>query len=142
MFFLILCSLVVYTRGRLMFESLVVITLLGEEGACFCASRTFVCLFCACIFLSFFSSSCCRGLAVVCDCGIPWTFLLTFVFTCVRNHKNQNCLLVTHPNIRPAFNSASVYYNYNRTYITLLITLMSKMNYNRSTALERSGWEA
>ena len=24
-----------------------------------------------------FSSSWCRGLAVVCDCGTPWTFLLT-----------------------------------------------------------------
>ena len=30
------------------------------------------------MFLSFFSSSWCRGLAVVCDSGIPWTFLLTF----------------------------------------------------------------
>ena len=28
--------------------------------------------------LSFFSSSWYRGLAAVCDCGIPWTFLLTF----------------------------------------------------------------
>ena len=27
--------------------------------------------------LSFFSSFWCRGLAAVCDCGIPWTFLLT-----------------------------------------------------------------
>ena len=38
----------------------------------------FVCLFCPCMFLSFFSSSWCRGLAAVCDCGIPWTFLLPF----------------------------------------------------------------
>ena len=36
------------------------------------------CLFCACWFLSFFSSSWCWGLAAVCDCGILWTFLLTF----------------------------------------------------------------
>ena len=56
----------------------ILITSLGEEGASLCASRTFVCLFCACMFLSFFSSSWCRGLAAVCDCGIPWTFLLTF----------------------------------------------------------------
>ena len=28
-------------------------------------------------FCPFFSSSWCRGLAAVCDCGIPWTFLLT-----------------------------------------------------------------
>ena len=50
-----------------------VITSLGEEGAGLCALRAFVCL------LSFFSSSWCRGLAVVCDSGTPWTFLLTFL---------------------------------------------------------------
>ena len=27
--------------------------------------------------VSFFSSSWCRGLAAVCDCGTPWAFLLT-----------------------------------------------------------------
>ena len=58
----------------------ILITSIGEEGAGLCASRTFVCLFCACMILSFFSSSWCRGLAAVCDCGIPWTFLLTFLF--------------------------------------------------------------
>ena len=31
----------------------ILITSLGEEGAGLCASRTFVCLFCACMFLSF-----------------------------------------------------------------------------------------
>ena len=39
-----------------------------------------VCFSCICLFvllLSFFSSSWCRGLAAVCDCGTPWTFLLT-----------------------------------------------------------------
>ena len=56
----------------------ILITSFGEEGAGLCASRTFVCLFCACMFLSFFSSSWCRGLAAVCDCGIPWIFLLMF----------------------------------------------------------------
>ena len=35
----------------------ILITSLGEEGAGLCASRTFDCLFCACMFLSFFSSS-------------------------------------------------------------------------------------
>ena len=35
-------------------------------------------LFCAC-FLSFFSSSWCRGLAAVCDCGTHWTFIVTFL---------------------------------------------------------------
>ena len=34
----------------------IVITSLGEEGAGLCASRAFVCLFCTCYFLSFFSS--------------------------------------------------------------------------------------
>ena len=52
----------------------ILITLLEEERA------GLVCLFCACMILSFFSSSWCRGLAVVCDCGIPWTFLLTLFF--------------------------------------------------------------
>ena len=33
-------------------------------------------LFCTSYFLSFFSSSWCQGLAVSCDCGTPWTFLL------------------------------------------------------------------
>ena len=56
----------------------ILITSFGEEGAGLCFSRAFVCLFCACMFLSFFSSSWCRGLAAVCDCGIPWTFLLIF----------------------------------------------------------------
>ena len=55
------------------------ITSLGEEGAGIYVSRTFVCLFCACMFLSFFSSSWRRWLAAVCDCGIPWIFLLTFL---------------------------------------------------------------
>ena len=56
----------------------IVITSLWEEGVCLCASRAFVFLFCTCSFLSLFSSSWCRGLAVVCDCDTPWTFLLCF----------------------------------------------------------------
>ena len=50
---------------------------LGKEGAGPCASRAFV--YFACVGLSFFSSSWCQGLAAACDCGIPWTFLLTFL---------------------------------------------------------------
>ena len=38
-----------------------------------------ICLFCTRWFLSFFSSSWCQGLAAACDCGTPWTFLLTFL---------------------------------------------------------------
>ena len=61
----------------------IVITSLGEEGGGMCASRAFVCLFCTCLFLTFFSSSWCRGLAAVCDCGTLdlWIFLLTFQLT-------------------------------------------------------------
>ena len=42
-----------------------------------------VCFSCICLFVLYglvfviFSSSWCLGLAVVCDCGTPWTFLLT-----------------------------------------------------------------
>ena len=64
----------------------IVINSLGEEGAGLCASRAFVCLFCTCQFLSFVSSSCCRGLAALCDCGTPWTFLLTVLFGPVSKH--------------------------------------------------------
>ena len=39
------------------------------------------------IFFSFYSSSWCQGFAAVCDCGTPWTFLLTF-FTCFK-HNNK-----------------------------------------------------
>ena len=39
----------------------------------------FVCLFSTCLFLSFFIFFWCRGLVAVCDCGTPWTFLLTFL---------------------------------------------------------------
>ena len=44
------------------------------------------------IFLSFFSSSWCRELAAVCDCGIPWTFLLTFlqVFILFSNYMRPS----------------------------------------------------
>ena len=65
--FLILCSFVIYTKGAvvnvLKFSRAlcprfsvcfsILITSLGEEGAGLCASRTFNCVFCACIFLSF-----------------------------------------------------------------------------------------
>ena len=51
----------------------------GEKRAGLCDSRAFVCLCCTRQFLSFFSSSWCRGLVVACDCSTPWTFLLTFL---------------------------------------------------------------
>ena len=52
-------------RFSLCFSILVIS--LGEEGAGLCASCTFLCLFCACMILSFFSFSWCRGFAAVCD---------------------------------------------------------------------------
>ena len=88
--FLILCSFVVYTTGRLKFLSLLMLfvlvspvcfsiltTSLGEEGSGLCASRTFVCLCCACTYLSF-SLPLCVESCLLCDCGIPLTFLLSF----------------------------------------------------------------
>ena len=53
------------------------ITPLGEEEAGLCASRAIVCLFVLyvlvfVVFLFLLVS----GLAVVCDCGTPWTFQL------------------------------------------------------------------
>ena len=56
----------------------IVITSLGEEGAGLYASHTFVCFlrvsFSHFLFLSV------SGLAAVCGCGTPWTFLLTFLY--------------------------------------------------------------
>ena len=40
----------------------------------------YVCSICACLVLSVFSSSWCLGRPAVYDCGIPWTFLLSFFF--------------------------------------------------------------
>ena len=48
----------------------------------------FVCFLRVNLFMFFFSS-CCRGLAAVCDCGTLWTFLLTFVHANLkRQHTN------------------------------------------------------
>ena len=52
----------------------IVITLLGEEGVGLCAFRAFLFIYFF-FFLSFFSSSWCRGLAAVCYYGTAWTFL-------------------------------------------------------------------
>ena len=69
-FVLILCRFVVYNTGASCFKVFpcsltscffilfsIVITSLGEEGAGLHASRAFVCLFCTCFVLLFFSSS-------------------------------------------------------------------------------------
>ena len=63
----------------------VLITSLGQEGAGLCASRTFVCLFCACMFLSFSLPLGVEGWLwfVI----VPWTFLLTFL----RAHNLALC---------------------------------------------------
>ena len=51
---------------------------LGEEEAGLCASRAVVCLFCTHLILPFFSSSWYKGLAAVCACGTPWTYVILF----------------------------------------------------------------
>ena len=58
----------------------IAITSLGEERANLSASRTFFSV-CACFDLSVSSSSWGLGRAAVCDCGTPWTFLLSFFST-------------------------------------------------------------
>ena len=58
----------------------IAITSLWEGKANLGAFLAFVrfVLVCACLFLSFFSSSLCLGWAAGCDCGTPWAFLLPF----------------------------------------------------------------
>ena len=71
-----LCLVLPYSLSVCFFRPFsILITLLGEEGAGLCACYAFVLR--VYVFV-FFSSSGCRGLAAVCDCGTPWTFLLTF----------------------------------------------------------------
>ena len=55
----------------------IAITSFGEERANLSAFRTFLSMF-ACLDLSVSSSFWCLGIAAVCDCGTPWTFLLPF----------------------------------------------------------------
>ena len=55
----------------------IAITSHGEERANLSAFRTFV-RFALIWFLSVSSSSWCLGRAAACDCGTPWTFLLSF----------------------------------------------------------------
>ena len=55
----------------------IAITSLGEERANLSAFRTFVRFVLVWICRS--SSSLCLGMAAVCDCGTPWTFLLPFL---------------------------------------------------------------
>ena len=57
----------------------IAITSLGEERANLSAFHTLV-RFVLVLDLTVSSSSRYLGRAAVCDCGIPWTFLLTFFF--------------------------------------------------------------
>ena len=57
----------------------IAITSLGEERANLSAFRTFV-RFVLVLDLSVSSSSWCLGRAAVCDCGTPWTFLVSLFF--------------------------------------------------------------
>ena len=54
----------------------IMINLFGEGRAGLCAFCAFDCIFYTYYFLSFFSSSRWQGLAAVCDCDTPWTYLL------------------------------------------------------------------
>ena len=74
-----------FTKGRFVLSQAllfvlvllsIVITIPVEERAGLCGSRAYVCLFCMRSFMSFFSSSLCKGLAVGCDCGTVSIFLL------------------------------------------------------------------
>ena len=58
-------------------------TSLGEERANISAFRTFV-RFYASLVLLVSPSSWCLGRAAVCDCGIPWTFLLPLFIKCLN----------------------------------------------------------
>ena len=65
------------------------ITSLGEERANLSAFPTFVRF----VVLSISSSSWCLGRAAICDCGIPWTFLLPFFIfyiKCKNYYKHVN----------------------------------------------------
>ena len=47
----------------------------------------------AMIFVSFFSSSWCQGLAAACVCGTPWTFLLFFLCKFIVDLINKTVLI-------------------------------------------------
>ena len=49
---------------------------IGEQRVGLCASCAFCLFILHVLILSLFSS---QGLAAACDCGTPWTFLLTFL---------------------------------------------------------------
>ena len=53
----------------------IVITSLGEEGELILV-HSYVCYICVCLGLSVSSCAWCLGRVAVCNCGIPWTFLL------------------------------------------------------------------
>ena len=53
--------------------------------------------------LSFFSSTWCRGLAAVCDCGIPWTFLLNLLSE-LKTDKDAGGLYDLHLSCDKTFN--------------------------------------
>ena len=69
----------------------------GREGF-LCASHVFVCLFCTHQFLSFFSSTWCQGWTAACNCGTPWTFLLTILIVSVHARYSK----MQHPSLHLA----------------------------------------
>ena len=87
----------------------IVINSLWEERAGLCFS-CIVCLFYRRRFLSFFSSSWCQGLTAACDCGTPWTFLLTLfqpsLYTWAASWQNQQNGMCAERRLRSALTSA------------------------------------
>ena len=71
-----------------------------------CVSRAFVCLFCTLWYLSFFSSSWCRGLVAASDCDTPWTFLLAFIEQTLRSEHDQNGIVCPYIVLLPVSNLA------------------------------------
>ena len=68
---------------------------------------SYICLFVLRVYVFvIFPYSLCRGLAAVCDCGIPWTFLLTFyseeIRTVIRKSESYPALSKSARNSYPS----------------------------------------
>ena len=62
------------------------VTTLGEEGAGLCASRTFLCLFCVCMFLSFSLPLGVEGWLLFVIVAYPGPFYLLFASGALLRH--------------------------------------------------------
>ena len=103
--FVLSCPLLFVSVFTVLFR--ILITSVGEERAGLCTSRAFVCLFCLRQLLSLFSSFSYQGFTAACDCGTPWTFLLT-VFSCNLSHNNIETKLQQEEHINSHRNTYSL----------------------------------